>query len=106
MRKGVSVRGRVTDTGGKPVPDAAVFWGPGGRNMGSEQCRTDQAGQFRFQVATTGPQKVAVVAKGWMPDQQAVLVSPTMPSVDFQLKAGRKLRLRIVDRSGAPVPGV
>jgi thiol-disulfide isomerase/thioredoxin len=29
-----------------------------------------------------------------------------MPSVDFQLKAGRKLRLRIVDRSGAPVPGV
>ena len=106
MRRGVSVRGRVTDAGGKPVPDAVVFWGSGGVNMGSEQCSTDQAGQFRFQVATTGPQKVAVVAKGWMPDQRAISVSPTIPSVDFQLRAGRKLRLRIVDRSGLPVPGV
>jgi beta-lactamase regulating signal transducer with metallopeptidase domain/thiol-disulfide isomerase/thioredoxin/uncharacterized GH25 family protein len=106
MRKGISVRGRVTDAGGKAVPDAVVFWGSGGRGMGSEECRTDQAGQFRFQVATTGPQKVAVVAKGWMPDQQTILLSPTMPAVDFQLKPGKQLRLRIVDRSGAPVPGV
>jgi thiol-disulfide isomerase/thioredoxin/uncharacterized GH25 family protein len=106
MRKGIPVRGKVTDPAGKPIAKAVVIWGHGGQNMATERRSTDESGRFRFQVATTGPLKVAVVAKGWMPDQKAIAVSPTMAPVDFQLKAGKKLRLRIVDRSGAPVPGV
>lgn len=106
MRKGIPVTGKVTDAAGRPIPNAVVIWGHGGKHMNTERCRTDGAGQFRFQVATTGPQKVAVVAKGWMPDLRAIVVAPGLAPVDFRLKPGKILRLRIVDRTGAPVPGV
>jgi beta-lactamase regulating signal transducer with metallopeptidase domain/thiol-disulfide isomerase/thioredoxin/uncharacterized GH25 family protein len=106
MRRGLPVTGKVVDPAGKPIPNAVVSWGHGAQPGAEDRCRTDEGGRFRLQVATTGPQKIAVLAKGWMPDQKAIVVSGTTPPVDFQLKPGKKLRLRIVDRSGVPVPGV
>jgi beta-lactamase regulating signal transducer with metallopeptidase domain len=106
MHAGVAVTGKVTDPTGEPIERAPVFWGSGSRHEVAEMCLTNKDGKFRFQAVSPGPLTVTVFAEGWMPEPRAIVVAPRMPSTDFQLKPGKKLRMRIVDRAGKPVPGV
>ena len=46
--------------------------------------------------------RISVVLKDWMPDSREVNIAPNMRPVDFQLRPGRKLRIRFVDRAGLP----
>ncbi len=67
---------------------------------------TDAKGFCSLPAFPDGPMRISVVLKDWMPDSREVNIAPNMRPVDFQLRPGRKLRIRFVDRAGAPLPGV
>jgi len=96
------LEGTVLDPSGAPVPGAHVCWtGAALHSRG----RCDDAGRFR--ILGIAPERGGIVqawadgfvpAEGWPPpDQARVLV---------RLQRGGRLRGRVVDSGGGPVPGV
>ncbi len=61
---------------------------------------------YKLPPLPRGPVNVTVVAQGWMPALKKVEITPGMKPVDFRLEPGKELRLRVVDRSGKPIPAV
>ena len=107
MHRGTVVTGTVTDPDGKPVKDAVVIWGDRPYwEVGSQEVRTDEQGVYRFPPLPPGPMRVTVVAEGWRPDSKKIEIAAQIPAIDFSLQPGKPLRIRFVDRSGAPLPGV
>jgi thiol-disulfide isomerase/thioredoxin len=107
MRGGLSATGTVIDPDGKPVVGAVVvrgerpYW-----DVGSQEVLTDDHGVYRLPPLPRGPLTITVVAQGWMPSQKKVELQPNPKPVDFQLGPGKEMRIRVVDRLGAPIPGV
>jgi thiol-disulfide isomerase/thioredoxin/uncharacterized GH25 family protein len=108
LHRGTSITGKVTDPDGKPVKDAIVIWGdrPYWEHRPQQEVRTDEQGVYRFPPLPAGEMHVTVVAEGLMPERIKSHLAPDMPAVNFALKPGKKLQLRFVDKSGAPVPRV
>ncbi len=107
MRGGLATTGTVTDPDGKPVAGAVVVRGEHPyTEWGSQEVRTDDRGIYRLPPLPRGPLTITVVAPGWMPAQKKVDLQPGLKPVDFDLEPGKELRVRFVDRTGAPIPGV
>ncbi len=107
LRRGIRALVRVTDPSGKPVQGAAVIWGDNPYFRARDTAAlTDAKGFCSLPAFPDGPMRISVVLKDWMPDSREVNIAPNMRPVDFQLRPGRKLRIRFVDRAGAPLPGV
>jgi thiol-disulfide isomerase/thioredoxin/uncharacterized GH25 family protein len=105
MRRGCQVTGKVTDSNGKPVKNAVVIWGDQPYwDEGSQEVRTDEEGVYRFNPLAAGPMRITVAAPAWMPQMKTVQIGPDMRELDFQLRPGKKLRIKFVDASGAPIP--
>lgn len=105
MEKGIPVAGTVTDETGTPVADAIVALG--GKHYDAERPKTatDQRGQFRFAHCKPGRQVLTVVASGWAPEIRTVTLVPPSAPVDFQLKKGRTIRIRVINTEGKPLAG-
>jgi beta-lactamase regulating signal transducer with metallopeptidase domain/uncharacterized GH25 family protein/thiol-disulfide isomerase/thioredoxin len=107
LRRGLRIAGQVADPSGKPVKGAVLLWGDTPYWQKSVPPRVaDAEGHFQFPVMPNGPQRITVLAKGWMPDSRMIEIGPGMQPANFQLKPGKKLRIRFVDRDGKPVPNV
>ena len=108
MVRGTRVTGTITDPDGKPVSGALAIWGedPYLQNRPQQEVHSDEKGVYRFPPLPDGRMTVTVVAEGWMPQLRDVEIAPKMTPVDFQLKPGKMLRIKFVDQSGNPVPGV
>ncbi len=107
MHRGYVVKGKVTDPEGKPVTNAVVIWGDRPyRQVRSQEVRSDDDGNYSFEPLAPGPMRITVVAQGWMPQMKKIEIGPAMPTVDFQLQPGRKLRIKFVDAAGTTVPKV
>lgn len=111
MHRGFFLTGTVLDPHGKPVAGAVVAWGkdPYGETSGvvyRHEVRTDAQGIYRFPALPPGVMRVTVMAEGCAPDMRMINIAPNSPKLDFQLKAGRMLRIRFVDGSGEPIPEV
>jgi beta-lactamase regulating signal transducer with metallopeptidase domain/protocatechuate 3,4-dioxygenase beta subunit len=106
LKRGVIVRGRVTDPAGEPVAGALVVDDndPYFASTPSE-FPTDGNGQFQLPALAPGERNLTVVAAGWAPQLRRVNVQPGLPPQDFHLEPGKPIRLRVVDGSGKPVAG-
>jgi RNA polymerase sigma factor (sigma-70 family) len=107
LKRGVIVRGRVTDPAGKPIKDALVVQGENPyRARTPKEFATDADG--RFCLPTLRPQETAltVIATGWAPQLRRIRVQSGMPPQDFAMRPGKPIRLRFVDAAGKPVPRV
>ena len=106
MKKGLTVEGTITDPGGAPVAGAKVA--QGGDRFGSDypKTTTDETGRYRFAHCKSGPMVLTVVARGWAPDLRQFNVNAELGPVDFQLRKGRTLRVRVMDKDGKKLPGV
>lgn len=105
MRRGMRITGTITTPNGEPVADAVVIWGDRPYfESGSQETKTDAKGAYHVAALPPGPIALTVVAKGWMPERRSVTVAAEMAPVDFELRPGKTLSLRVVDDSGAPVP--
>jgi len=107
MRGGIVATGTVHDADGKPVAGAVVvrgdrpYW-----EVGSQEVRTDEQGRYRLPPLPAGKVTLTAIAQGWMPALTKVDIRQGMDPVDFHLRRGKELRLRLVDLAGKPVPGV
>jgi len=105
LKRGIEVRGRVTDTQEKPIAEATVWAGM--RNFATRrETRTDSEGRFVFHNVTEGSTQFSVAEKGHKPESKSVNVKDGAEEVRFRLSAGRVIRARVQNESGDPIPGV
>jgi len=101
LDRGLAITGSVTDENGKPVPGALV------RTKFMNDLRkttTDEQGVYLLTGCEPRLTRVVVSAKGRAPEVQEVRVDPEMQPVDFVLKPGGKIRIRVVDEQGKGLP--
>jgi protocatechuate 3,4-dioxygenase beta subunit len=117
MTRGLTVSGRVLDDEGRPVPRAAVVLAraySGGFQYGRTDTLTDASGQFRFGCARNdltdstpdgGSTGVLVEVPGYLPALQRAVVEPNLAPLEFRLRRGRALTVRVVDANDRPLAG-
>jgi uncharacterized GH25 family protein len=101
LQRGLTVTGRVTDDAGTPVPGATV------RTKFSNDIReaqTDENGRYRLGGCEPSMARLVVFAPGRATDMQDVRVDPEMEPVNFRMSPGGKVRVRVLDETGAAVP--
>jgi hypothetical protein len=117
LNKGLVVRGAVLDEQGNPVPGAAVILAPRRYGRFCDEYAwavTDSAGRFRFDCATDdrtdttrdgGSTAVIVESPGHTPMMKQIVVEPNVAPLEFRLKPGRSLALRVVGPDDRPITG-
>ncbi len=101
LEQGLVITGKVTDADGKALAGAFV------RTQFNNQQREAKTGpDGAYTLVGCEPVRTAVVvtAKGYAPDLKSVLIASEGPPVDFTLQPGRKIRVRVVDSDGNPIP--
>ena len=106
MRKGASVEGTVTTPDGKPAVGAAVGLFTESYRNDLPRTKTDEQGRYRFVVHEPGAYTVATAAEGFVPEWKSITVGKERQTLDLKLGKGERIRLRVVDQAGKPVPGV
>lgn len=101
LEEGLNITGSVTDENGKPIAGALVR-----TKFGNDvrKATTDEFGVYLITGCEPRVTRVVVSAKGRAPDVQEVRVEPDMIPVDFSLKPGGKVRVRVVDENGKGIP--
>jgi len=98
IKRGSTVRGKVTDPDGAPAVGAKV-------TIGRQTVYTDAQGVFIAQRVEPGEQTVTIIQPGFAVNRQSVTVEPATASVAVLLDAGRTLSGRVVNSDGNPVEG-
>jgi protocatechuate 3,4-dioxygenase beta subunit len=106
---GGSVSGVVTDSQGKPVAGAEII-NQGGSSSESRRAKTDARGKFLLDdVYADGiGHQLVVKAKGFAPERVEFKpgTAKTPASVEVQLKPGHRIKGRVINSKGKPIPGV
>lgn len=97
LEPGIVITGHVTDDAGKPVIGARVF-------TRESEVKTGDDGGYQLKGCGPGRLRVVVTAKGRAMDMKDLDVVQNMPPVDFAMKPGGKIRIRVVDKEGNPIP--
>jgi len=101
LQPGLAITGSVTDENGEPISGALV------RTKFLNDLRkatTDERGVYVLTGCEPRLTRVVVSAKGRALEMQEVRVLPDMDPVDFVLKPGGKIRVRVVDELGKGIP--
>jgi RNA polymerase sigma factor (sigma-70 family) len=101
LDRGLTVTGKVTDESGKPIAGALVrtkFWND------VRQARTGPDGVYRLIGCEPRPVRIVASAEGRAMDMKELNIEPGMGPVDFRMKPGGTVRVRVVDERGNPVP--
>ena len=101
LDRGLTVTGRVTDESGQPIAGAVV------RTKFLNDIRkatTGDDGTYRLVGCEPSVVRVVASAKGRAVEMKEVRVDPDMDPVDFELRPGGKLRVRVLDAQGDPAP--
>ena len=106
LERGVPLEGFVRGPDGKPVAGAIVLQRYSSQSHRPAKATTNQDGHFRFDAVPKGRNIVMVLAKGRAPELSHIEVSDDLDAVNFTLKRGKAIRLRVVDAAGKPLAGV
>jgi beta-lactamase regulating signal transducer with metallopeptidase domain/protocatechuate 3,4-dioxygenase beta subunit len=101
LTRGLSVSGTVTDDSGKPVEGALVrtqFFND------IRKAETNEDGVYQLVGCEPRMTRIVVTAKGRAVDMEDVRIEPGMAPVDFQMKPGETVRIRVLDENDAPIP--
>jgi hypothetical protein len=101
LRRGLTVKGKVTDETGKAIAGAVLRTG---LHDTIRRAVTGLDGCYRLCGCEPGPARVVVSAKGHAMDMQTILVASDMEPVNFQMNPGGKVRVRVVDEHDKPIP--
>ena len=75
------------------------------KHHGHPTVQTDAQGRFQFDSVKLGEYVLTVEADGYAPQSRNAKAGPGAEPQEFRLKPGRKVRSRVVDSTGRPVPG-
>src|SRR5206468_1173746 len=101
LDRGLAVTGRVTDEVGNPIAGALVRT----KFLNDiREARTNSDGTYTLAGCEPRTAKIVVSAKGRATDMRELRIDPEMGPVDFRMKPGGKVRVRVVDEQGRPVP--
>jgi hypothetical protein len=112
LASGAVVLGRVEGPDGGALPEAMVsVLDPPDfillSDLGPEaSAETAGDGSFRLDGLPTGPRSFVAVRRGFRKQVRDLDVRPGENRLDFRLEPGVSVSGRVVDRDGAPVPGV
>jgi hypothetical protein len=105
LLRGLALEGRVIDEEGRPIAGARIK--DSTRGLGFSEfawCHpTGADGRFPFHLPRGESFLLTAVAEGYVAGTQAVSLDPQQPAIAFQLKRGKRLRGRVVDRAGHPI---
>lgn len=105
LPRGVAVAGTVVDQHGAPVSKGLVIWNDDPYlAAGVNETQIDDAGRFKTIPLSPREYPITVAAPGFQPEQHKVRVEPGMMPLDFTLKPGHRLAMKIVDPAGNAVP--
>eukprot|EP00913_Durusdinium_trenchii_P035244 g32974.t1 len=107
MERGFLVEGVVRGPDGKPIEGAVLALGnsPFGAAGRHPKPKTDKNGTYRFKNVKGGDTALTVVARGYAPELKQVHVGEELDSVNFQLRNGKTIRIRVHDKNGKPLAG-
>lgn len=100
LNPGLSVLGVISDEQGNPISGALV------RTKFLNDIReatSDKDGVYCLVGCEPVTARIVVSAKGRALDMKEVRISPTMDPVDFELRPGGHVRIRVLDERGEPV---
>lgn len=100
---GLSLRGTVTDEYGYALAQAKVMVGRFAGQSHGKQVEAD--GSFQLRALSPGQTYVTVTSEGFAPQRLEVEVTSNTTPLAIKLKPGGLLKVRVVDRQGAPLPG-
>ena len=108
MEKGLTIKGKVLDEQGHPVPAATAMIAS--RSFNPMPTFTDESGVFQLACAADmsayRPTPVLVVeAPGYAPARQTINLQPKPDALEFRLAPGRNITCRVVDTEGRPIIG-
>jgi RNA polymerase sigma factor (sigma-70 family) len=101
LEPGLTVTGRITDDAGRPIAGALVrtqAWNE------ARQATTGDDGTYKLVGCEPRPARIVVSAPGRATDVRDLNIEPGLGPVDFQMKPGGTVRVRVVDEQGRPVP--
>jgi protocatechuate 3,4-dioxygenase beta subunit len=101
LERGLTVAGTVTDEAGKPIGGALV------RTKfvnDIREARTGSDGVYTLVGCEPRSARIVVSAKGKATDMKERNVTADMGPVDFRMKPGGTVRIRVLDEQGNPVP--
>ena len=97
LQQGLAVTGTVTDEEGEPITGSLVRT----KFMNDiREASTDEKGEYVLLGCESRMTRVVVSAKGKATDMQEVRVDAEMAPVNFSMKPGGKIRIRVVDEQG------
>jgi len=106
LKKGIELRGQITDPDGESIAGALVSLG-GNRYMGEKkETQADAEGNYRFSNVSPANTIITVAAKGWASELRVIPTHEDMEPVDFQLQFGKSIQLLVTDPDDVPVEGV
>jgi hypothetical protein len=101
LNRGLTVIGKVTDEAGKPIAGALVRT----KYLNNiREAKTGNDGVYRLVGCEPCATKIVVSAKGRATDMKELSIASDMGPVDFQMKPGGTVRIRVLDEKGNPVP--
>ncbi|HEX2476401.1 MAG TPA: carboxypeptidase-like regulatory domain-containing protein, partial [Lacipirellulaceae bacterium] len=101
LKRGVMLVGTVKDDSGSPIKGATV------RTKFLNELReatTDDDGTYFLAGCEPRMTRIVAAAKGRALELQQVRVEPGMAPVDFVMKPGGKIRVRVLDENEKPIP--
>ncbi len=101
LGSGLSVTGEVSDERGRPIVGAIVQMNGG--NV-KQKVATTAGGIYQFDGCDAGTAIVRVLAKGRAPQIRRIQIEAALKPVDFWMKPGGTVRLRVLDEYGNPLP--
>lgn len=112
LAPGLALEGRVVDSEGRPVPDAEVHYGTGGRlypaavKGAGKLAHTDPEGRFVLRDLGPGEQLALVVAKkGYLDLILARVEVAEREAFEVVLERAATVRGKVVDADGEPIAG-
>ncbi len=101
LKRGLEVTGTVSDELGQPILGALVRT----KFLNDiREARTDERGVYRLVGCEPRMARIVVSAEGRATDMKELRLDQEMDPVDFRMQPGGKVRIRVLDEQGNPVP--